>query len=544
MNTPVVDEKTGLVVGRVSRPIPGDVQTIAALLKEAVSRYHEREALVGRHSRYSYGELGEAVASAAATLMSLGIGAGDRVAISGSNDSEMVITFLAVQCVGAAWIGINPALAAPEKLYQIAETGARLYLADPSSAAQVKAARGQVPELERIVVMAPGNDQCDWARLVAEHRTDSLPDIAIDPHGPAGFAFTSGTTGKPKAVVHSQHNMLVVALTTSAGLRGAHLAQPLRQGVTVSLTIMNMQICDVLPAIHLGGAIICMDRRDAIGVAEWTGRERVELLRATPPTIFDILTKPEIGDDQLATLRYLIGGGAGVSDVLRDRYRKRFGRDLTIAYGQTEAPTSLTSTPDEGAPPGSVGRPYAHLEIAILGKDGMPLAPGISGEIAVRAATSGEWAGVYTPLLGYWRRPDATRATLDGGWLHTGDIGVLDAQGNLFLQDRISSLIIRGGANVYPKEVEDVLEADPRVRGAAVIGRPDERLGEVVVAVVELDERADRSTIEAELRTACSERLAKYKIPEEWHFAPALPRNQMNKIIKSGLLASIEANPA
>lgn len=535
MNDPAIDPETGLVKGRVSAPIPGDVQTIPDLLRRAMALYGPREALVGRYGRFTYEELGEAVASAAAALLALGIQPGDRVAGCGINDPDMVIGFLATQAIGAVWVGINPTLAGPEKLYQLSDTGARLFLADAASVAVVEAARDELPQLKQAIVMEPGDAGCEWAREISAHRTRTLPDATIDPHRPAAFAYTSGTTGKPKAVVHSQHNMLVVSLTIGKGLRGEQLARPLRHGITVPIAILNMQICDVLPALYLGGAIICIDRRDAIGVAEWVAREKVQVMRANPPTIFDLLTKPEIAELDLSSLTNLIGGGSRVSDALRERYREHFGRDITVAYGQTEAPTALTGSTIEGTKPGSVGRPYAHLEIAVLGEGNRVLPTGESGEIAVRATKQGEWAGVYTPFLGYWRQAESTRKALSGGWLHTGDLGRLDAEGNVFLQDRMNALIIRGGANVYPAEVEAAIESDPRVSGVAVVGKQDERLGEIVVAFVELKAGVDSAGIEAQLRDACLTRLAKYKVPEEWRIVPQLPRNQMNKVAKAEL---------
>jgi acyl-CoA synthetase (AMP-forming)/AMP-acid ligase II len=172
----------------------------------------------------------------------------------------------------------------------------------------------------------------------------------------------------------------------------------------------------------------------------------------------------------------------------------------------------------------------------MLDPEGREVSRGELGEICIRAAQTGEWAGIYTPMLSYWKRPEETATTLRGGWLHTGDIGVMNSDGDIFIKDRLKELIIRGGANIYPAEIERVLAADPRVRDAAVVGKPDPRLGEVVTAFIELAPDISPSpALEEELRAACASQLARYKIPEVWRFMPDMPRNAMNKIIKARL---------
>ena len=337
--------------------------------------------------------------------------------------------------------------------------------------------------------------------------------------------------------MHSQHNVMVIVATSHAGLRGSHQRPTLRRGITLPLTILNMMAMEVVVALSGGGVAVCMDRADAVGIAEWIAAEQIEGFIAAPATIYDLLTKPEIRPEQLASLEFAASGGANVPDELRRLYRERFGQPLLGGYGLTEAPSAVAgTTPDFPFVPGSCGRPWAHLKIAILDAEGRELPPGEAGEICISAAEDGPWAGLYTPMLGYWNRPAESAETLRGGWLHTGDVGVIDAGGEIFIRDRLKELIIRGGANVYPAEVERVLVADPRVRDAAVIGKPDPRLGEIVAAFVELAPgvAADEG-VTAALEAACAEQLAKYKIPELWTFVDALPRNAMNKVVKPRL---------
>jgi acyl-CoA synthetase (AMP-forming)/AMP-acid ligase II len=515
------------------KTIPGGLRDVASALDRSVADAPDAEALVSRYRRYSYRELDRAIDAGAAALTALGIGPGDRVAACAGNHAEIVVAFFAAQRLSAIWVGMSRALAAPEKAFQLQDCGARILLADAATAAQLEPLRAALPALAHVLDMEPGETPNGWLRLVEESLGAPRPAVAIDPSAPAGIAYTSGTTGRPKGAVHSQHNMAVVAAATLSGLRGPQWHGGIRQGVTHALTTLNMMILDPVTALAGGGTCICMDRTDAIGIAEWVKRERIEHFVAAPATIFDLLTKPEIDPADLTSLRFATSGGANVPDELRKLYAARFGMPLVAGYGLTEAPTAVAEDRiDRPFLPGSCGRAHAHLEIAALDAEDHMLPSGEAGEIAIRATGQGDWAGVYTPMLGYWGRPEESAATLRSGWLHTGDIGTVDADGNVFIKDRLKELIIRGGANIYPAEIERVLMADPRVRGAAVVGKPDERLGETVVAFVETTAGED---LRDDLIAACTRELARYKIPELWFFVPELPRNAMNKIVKNVL---------
>jgi long-chain acyl-CoA synthetase len=180
--------------------------------------------------------------------------------------------------------------------------------------------------------------------------------------------------------------------------------------------------------------------------------------------------------------------------------------------------------------------PHEHLEVAILDQQDRPVGIGSEGEICVRSIDSGPWAGVYTPMLGYWKNPGETTAALRNGWLHTGDIGALDADGFLYVRARRKEVIIRGGSNVYPAEVERVLNADDAVVASAVTGKPDPRLGEVVAAFLQLRPSADADAVVRRLKSRCESELAKFKVPVEWVLVSEMPRNAMNKVLKPELV--------
>jgi acyl-CoA synthetase (AMP-forming)/AMP-acid ligase II len=280
---------------------------------------------------------------------------------------------------------------------------------------------------------------------------------------------------------------------------------------------------------------VAIDRTDPLGLAEWIRTERVGAFSGVPTLYHDLLTHPEVKPADLASL---VAPGVGGSDVPPEvvrLYRERFQRPVGIGYGMTEAPTAVTWS-DGSVPtaPGLCGKPLPQVEIEIVDEADELVAPGEIGEVTVRPARSGPFAGVYTPMLGYWRKPVATAAALRGGRYHTGDLGLVADDGNLYIRGRRGELILRGGANVYPAEVERALQAHEAVEYAAVFGLPDERLGERVVAVVQ-----PRAGMEAppedELRHFCAERIARYKVPDRIASAAALPRNAMNKILKREL---------
>jgi acyl-CoA synthetase (AMP-forming)/AMP-acid ligase II len=534
----------GLVPSRVVRPIPGGPQTVAAVLDRPVAEHPDREALVGRHARYGYAELDALVNRAAHGLARAGVRPFDRVAASLGNHTEIVVAFLACMRLGAIWLGVNRALAPPEKVYVLGDAGASLLLCDPDVAGDVGSRRGDLADL-RTVVEAPPGAESPWTELVAAAGSEDRPVVEVDPAAPAAIAYTSGTTGFPKGAVHSQRNMVLPGrLAAAAAGTSADFYAGDRIGVSMPLTTLNLLILGPVLAAQSAKTVVCMDRRDVLGIAGWIRDERIETLSIAPTTVNDLLTHPEVTDGDLASLVRPGVGGGDLPEALRRLYRERFGMECSVSYGLTEAPTLVAiSALGERPVPGSSGRAQPHVSVHVLATDGRRLGPGEIGELCVGPASDGPWADVYTPFLGYWNRSDATAAALAGGLLHTGDIGSVDADGNVFVKDRTGDVVVRGGTNVYPAEVERVLHDDDRVAACAVVGRPDERLGERVVAFVQRVQVEGRPLVsEAELRERCLAQLARSKVPEEWIFVDELPRTPTGKIRKPELRARLETS--
>ena len=500
-------------------PIPGGPQTIPEVLHRVLATDPDREALVGRHARYTYAQLDDAADRAAATLAGLGVVPGDRVAASLANHPDIVIAFLGTMRAGAVWVGINRSLAPKEKAYMLRDAGVAVLLTDGGVAATLDDVRSELPDLRDIVITDAADPECQWQRLLAGARPGDAPALESDPFAPAAIAYTSGTTGFPKGAVHSQHNLLLV------GAVNATTGDPaLRHGVALPLTVLNLIVLGPLAVFQLGATCVTMDRIDAVGMAEWIRTERIGTFAAVPVMLHDLLTHPDVRADDLVSLVRPGVGGSSCPEEFRTLYRERFGSEVVDGYGLTEAPTAVTID----------GVALPQLRVAIRDEGGDEVADGSVGEICVEPATDGPWAGVYTPFLGYWGRPDATADALRGGVLHTGDLGCME-NGRLVVKDRKADLVIRGGANVYPAEVERVLHLDPRVAACAVVGHVDERLGERVVAFVQLAP-GTHATAE-ELQAGCLEELARYKVPEEIRFVDGFERNAMGKIVKSGLRA-------
>lgn len=493
-------------------------ETIAHVLDAGLAADPDREALVTRRGRWSYRELDEACAAAAGALAGLGVHAGDRVGAVLPNEVDVIVAFHGAMRLGAIWVGVNQALAPPEKAFLLRDSETSLLLCDPTTAESLAPHRGDLPDLRAVI------EASTWTAALAD--ATPLRDLpGIDPHAPAGLAYTSGTTGRPKGAVHSQHNLLVpgAVLVASRGY-----GSDLRKGDCLPLTILNMMVLTTLLVAQAEGTCVIMDQLYAEGVADWIERERVTVWNGPPPILHSLATSDAVAPEALASLREVWSGGADLPEALRSRFADKFGLPIIGTYGLTEAPTVVSIDPPDGTHvERASGRTLPHLDVRVLGDDGNPVPAGEVGELCLAPVAEGPFAGVFRPLLGYWNRPEASEAVTAGGVVHTGDVGLVD-DGWLHVRDRKNLVIVRGGANVYPAEVERVLHAVDGVAGSAVGGVADERLGERVVAAVELDDGAEVTA--EELAARCEEELARYKVPERFLVVDALPRNAMGKV--------------
>lgn len=493
--------------------------SVARVLDRALASDPDREALVTRSQRLSYAQLDALADRAAHAFAALGVEPGDRIGASLPNEVDVVAAFHGAMRLGAIWVGVNRALALPEKRYLLADCTATLLLAD---AADLADATGEVGDLGCRVV-----DLTDWRDAVDAAPATAWTGPDVDRLAPAGIAYTSGTTGHPKGAVHSQHNLLLPGAVLVA-TRG--YGPDLRKGDCFPFTILNMAVLTTLLVSQAGGTSVVMDRMDAAGVAEWIRTERITTWNGPPALLHSLATLDAIAPADLGTLDEVWTGGADCPEAIRAAFEAKFGQPVLATYGLSEAPTvvAIDERSGVGHRAGASGPSLPHLAVRIADGSGASVPTGESGQICLGPADDR-----YRPMLGYWERPDATAETLVDGELRTGDIGYLDADGYLFVQDRLSLVIIRGGANVYPAEVERVFAEIPGVAASAVVGIADERLGERVAALVEPEPGAtlDLDAVRAHLAA----NLAKYKVPEQITVVERFPRNAMGKISRKDL---------
>ena len=486
------------------------------VLRHPVATDPAAPALVTRSARLTYGQLDELADRAARALYSLGVRPGDRVAASLPNDAAIVLAFHGAMRLGAIWVGINQALAPPEKTYMLHDSGASLLLADDPVADGLEAAGSS--HQARVVRPAEWEQACDGADPLLD-----LPDP--DPEAPAAIAYTSGTTGFPKGAVHCQ---AALVLPGAATVHRRGWGPGLRKGDSLPLTILNMQTLTTVLTAQAGATAVIMDRADVSSIVEWIRSERVSVWNGPPAQLWTMVRDRSVTPESLASLDEVWAGGADCPDRLRLDFEERFGVKVCRTYGLTEAPALVCLDDLGGDPPeGTSGRPLDHVRLETPG-----------GDITLGPNPDGPFSGLYRPALSYWGKPEASAGVLEGRTLRTGDLGALEESGHLRVLGRRSTVIIRGGANVYPAEVERVLVEAPGVAACAVVGVPDERLGERVGAALERrpDAAVDLDAIAAHCRT----NLAGYKVPERWVVVDRLPRNQMGKVPAPAVLELLQ----
>jgi acyl-CoA synthetase (AMP-forming)/AMP-acid ligase II len=483
----------------------------------------DRDYLVTADGRLSYREHARAVASLAAALRGdYGVRPGDRIAINAANGPGWVVSFWAAVAVGAITVGCNA-------WWTRRETGAALRLTEPAvviaDARRVPLSGGKAPVLSM---------EEDIPRL-----SRARPGAALDPHragedDPAVILFTSGTSGRPKGAVHSHRNLTSVveyhrlndAISRELGAPG----DPADGRYLLGLPLFHIAGLHnlVVPRLATGAAIVIYEGAfDVDRALRLIEKERVTSWAVVPTMASRLVRHPGLERYDLSSLTAFSLATAPSSPAFKERLRKAFPvaqRVLAESYGQTESSTAITvaSPADLMEAPGTVGRPIPTVQLEIRDAGGAALPEGEKGEVCARSPFN---------MLGYWRDEEATTRTLRAGrWLHTGDIGLVRG-GRLFLTARRSDLILRGGENVYPAEVENVLSGHPAVLECAVVGVGHSDLGEEVAAVVVTG--PGRPPAEGDLRSYARQRLAYYKVPSRWLITTAaLPRNATGKVMR------------
>jgi acyl-CoA synthetase (AMP-forming)/AMP-acid ligase II len=460
----------------------------------------------------TYREMADRSAALAAGLRQRGVGRGDVVGLLSYNCPEFLETVFAANFLGAIAMPINWRLAAPEVSYILEHSRAKAFVFDDELAPLANdAAKG----MELFSACMPLGDL---------HAPPSDPPAEVDPDDVHRLMYTSGTTGRPKGVMLTHANLAWknLAHIVEFGFNGDDLGLacgPLYHVGALDLTTTTL--------IAAGATTIIHRSFDAAAVVDELERSRVTTVWLAPAMVNAIMALPDVEARDLSSVRVIINGGEKMPIPLIERIQRTFPSAwFADAYGLTETVSGDTFLDRDSIVTklGSVGRPCLYLELDVWDEDGNSVAPGEKGEIVLRGPKV---------FKGYWRDPDATAAAFAGGWFHTGDIGVRDGDGYLFIVDRLKDMIVSGGENIAGSEVERVLYEHESVLEVAVVGRADERWGEVPVAFVAL--RPGATTTAEELIEHCRGQLARFKVPKDVTFIDALPRNPSGKVLKREL---------
>ncbi|GAC1611472.1 MAG: long-chain fatty acid--CoA ligase [Mycobacteriales bacterium] len=461
----------------------------------------------------------------------LGLSPGDRVAIVMRNRPEYLEAMFATWHAGLVAVPVNARLHRDEIAYVLDHSGSSIVLTDDEHAEDVVPLVDQLERLRRSVLV-PGQD---WDRLVGE------PHALVDraPTDPAWLFYTSGTTGRPKGATLTHRNLLMASLSYYADLD--HVSP--RDGILHAAPISHGSGLYGLPHVARGAVSVVPESGgfDGAEVAAALGRWSGLTMFAAPTMVKRMATDPLVTGADLSHLKQIVYGGAPMYLADLEATLEVFGPRLAQIYGQGETPMTITALSraehaDRDHPRWrermqSVGSPRPDVEVRVFDEDDRELPPGEPGEVVVRGDVV---------MAGYWEQPEESAETLRNGWLHTGDLGSMDDDGFLTLRDRSKDLIISGGMNIYPREVEEALLCHPAVRAASVVGRRDDEWGEAVVAFVVTDGGPVPTD---ELDRICLDRIARYKRPKEYRFLGALPTSAYGKVLKRELRELLEDPP-
>jgi acyl-CoA synthetase (AMP-forming)/AMP-acid ligase II len=477
---------------------------VGEIIRRAARRYGPAPALVTGDRTVSFTELDDATNRLGNALLVAGLRPGDRVGVLLPNGIEGLVAYYALAKAGLVRVPLNVRERAADHAFKLTDSGSRGIIAEQADDFGVPTVSVAFDNamLESVMWMGPA-EPCDVQR---------------DPDVPFRLGYTGGTTGRPKAVTltmrceHAEIASFLIDLLPDVrpGDRMLHAAP-----------VVHASGAFVLPHLIRGATNIILERFEPGRFLEQLERRDATATFLVPTMIAMVLDDPNIEHVRARSLRRLCYGASPIAPSLVERAMDVFGPKLAQTYGQAEAPMAITCLqPDEHDRKGSAGRPYTLVEVRVVDEEGQQVSVGVEGEVITR--------GQHI-MAGYWNRPADTAEVIRNGWVHTGDVGVVDEEGFLYLRDRKSDMIISGGYNVYPREIEDVLMSHPAVKEAAIVGLPDDHWGERVHAVVVL---RDDSPLDDILAYA-GDRVARFKRPktgEVW--SDSLPKSPAGKILR------------
>jgi len=498
-------------------------ESLAENLIAAARRHPERPALRLDDTAITYAELDEATARLAGLLLARGLEPGDRVGIMLPNVPEFAVAYYGVLRAGGVVVPMNVLLKQREVAFYLGDAQAKLVFAWHAMAQET--IEGAAQAGAECLVVEPS----EFARLLAT--TQPASEIAERAAGDtAVILYTSGTTGRPKGAQLTHAN-----LSVNADVSRALFSLQAEDVVLGALPLFHAfgQTCGLNTAVAAGASLALIPRFDPGHALEVIERRRVTVFEGVPTMYAALLHHPERDRFDVGALRMCVSGGAALAVELLREFERTFGCVILEGYGLSEtSPVACFNHPDRERKPGSIGTPIEGVEMKLVDLQRRDSAPGEVGEIAIRG---------HNVMTGYWNRPEATAEAIDpDGWFYSGDMARLDGDGFYFIVDRKKELIIRGGYNVYPREIEEVLYEHPAVREAAVIGVPHADLGEEVAAAVAV--REGMHVTESEIREFVKTNVAAYKYPRQVWFVDELPKGPTGKVLKREIQPPVAAH--
>ena len=474
-------------------------------------------------TRYSFPELNARCNRTANALRALGISKGDRVALLMMNGVEFAETFFAIAKIGAVAVPVNGRLVPDELAVILKDSGSQtlIYGAEFAEVAAELQSRGaESTDLAHWIQVgsdAPPGDFAQSYTALQEAASDAEPDCDAGDDDLLFIMYTSGTTGLPKGAVHSHETVMWAVLTI-----GATAEMRLADRYLLALPLFHVgALTPLIGNVYLGVTNVVMRAFDPVKAWQVIERERVSVSLAVPAMLNFMRQVYDATKPDHSSLRWIMSGAAPVPVNLIEAYQE-LGIEIHQIYGLTEScgPACLIGPADAMAKAGSTGKAFFHTDVKVVNEAGAEVAPAEPGELLIRASHI---------MKEYWNRPEATAETIRDGWLYTGDVATVDKEGFIYIQDRTKDMIISGGENVYPAEIENVLLGHPKISEVAVIGQASEKWGEIPLAVVV---KADESLSEEEVLSHCHGKLARFKQPRAVRFVDEIPRNPTGKVLK------------
>jgi long-chain acyl-CoA synthetase len=485
---------------------------LATILTETAERFGDRVAMKLDDLELNYALLNEATARIAGELKQRGVQQGDRVGIMLPNVPYFPVVYYGILRAGGTVVPMNVLLKGREVAFYLQDPGAKLMFAwhDFGDAAHAGAEKAGA----EVIDVKPGEFEPLLMAAQPDHR---MADV--DEQDTAVILYTSGTTGTPKGAELTHANLRTNA-RISSGL-GSSTEDDVVLGA-LPLFHSFGQTCGMNACVTVGASLSMIPRFDPGKALEIIQRDKVTIFHGVPTMYVAMLNHPEATSFDTSSLRLCLSGGASMPVEVMRGFEQQFGCKILEGYGLSEtSPVASFNHADRERKPGSIGTPIQGVEMKVVDDDDNDVAQGEVGEIVIRG---------HNIMKGYWQRPDATEECMRGGWFHSGDMAQVDEDGYFFIVDRKKDMIIRGGYNVYPREIEEVLYEHPAVAECAVVGVPDDTMGEEVGAAVAL--KAGQSASEDELREHVKENVANYKYPRRIWFVEELPKGPTGKILK------------